>query len=141
MFSLIITIIAVFLVALLALATIYYGGSSLNKGSDSATTAEAVNKGNQIQGAFELYRADHGSLPVGTADEIKATLISSNYLKSWPEGKNSTTSQWSLINDYATLSGLSQSQCEAINQQMLGSPTIPACSATGNEGKSYCCSE
>ena len=141
MFSLILTIIAIALVAVLALATIYYGGSSLNRSSDSATTSEALNKGNQIQGAFELYRADHGTLPVGTADEIKATLISSNYLQSWPEAKSSSASQWSLINDYATLSGLTQSQCESINQQMLGSTTIPACSAAGNEGKSYCCSE
>lgn len=139
MFSLIITIIAIVLVTVLVIATIYYGGSALTKSSDSANSAEVLNKGNQIQGAFELYRADHGSLPVGTADEIKATLISSSYLKSWPNAKNS--SQWGLINDYATLSGLTQSQCETINQQMLGSPTIPACSATGNEGKSYCCSE
>lgn len=140
MFSLIITIIAIALVAILAVVTIYYGGSALNKSSDSTVTAETVNKGNQIQGAFELYRADHGSLPVGTADEIKQTLINSNYLKDWPAAKNSN-SQWGLINDYATLSGLSQSQCEAINQQMLGSTTIPACSASGNEGRSYCCSE
>lgn len=140
MFSLIITIIAIALVAVLAIATIYYGGTAMNRSSDTTVAAEALNKGNQIQGAFELYRADHGSLPVGTADEIKQVLISSNYLKNWPESK-SNTSQWSLINDYATLSGLSQSQCESINLQMLGSTTIPACSATGNEGKSYCCSE
>lgn len=139
MFSLIITIIAIALVAALVLATVYYGGNALNKSSDSANSAEVLNKGNQIQGAFELYRADHGHLPVGTADEIKSVLISSEYLKSWPSAKSS--SQWGLINDYATLSGLTQSQCESINQQMLGSPTIPACSATGNEGKSYCCSE
>ena len=40
MFSLIITIISIALVAALALATIYYGGSAFNKSSATATASK-----------------------------------------------------------------------------------------------------
>lgn len=58
MFSLIITIISIALVAALALATIYYGGSAFNKGSAGAKASQLINEGQQVNGAVAIYLAD-----------------------------------------------------------------------------------
>lgn len=79
MFSLIITIISIALVAALALATLYYGGNSFNKGSAAAKATEIVNQSEQLRGAMALYRVDHGTWPL-TLNE----LVAKNYLKAIP---------------------------------------------------------
>lgn len=84
MFSLIITIVAIALVAILALATLYYGGSAFNKSSVRAQATRAITHGQQLQGAQDMFRADFGRWP--TREE----LLGSNdrgfiYLRSWPE--------------------------------------------------------
>lgn len=89
MFSLIITIVAIALVAALALATIYYGGAAFNKGVATATATRAISQGQQIQGAMDLYRADFGEWPT------KEQILGANargfvYLRSWPEGPAQT---------------------------------------------------
>lgn len=66
MFSLIITIISIALVAALALATLYYGGSAFNKGSAGATAARLINEGQQLNGAIQVLRADIASNSVAT---------------------------------------------------------------------------
>lgn len=58
MFSLIITIISIALVAALALATIYYGGTAFNKGSAEAKASQLINEGQQINGAKTMQNAD-----------------------------------------------------------------------------------
>lgn len=79
MFSLIITIISIALVAALALATLYYGGSSFNKGAASAKATEILNQAQQLKGAMAVYRADHGKWATNL-DE----LVAKGYLKSIP---------------------------------------------------------
>jgi hypothetical protein len=59
MFSLIITIISIALVALLAVATIYYGGSAFTRGGDGATAARLINEGQQLNGARVLAQVDN----------------------------------------------------------------------------------
>lgn len=85
MFSLIITIISIALVAALALATIYYGGSAFTRGGDAARAAQLINEGQQINGAFTLARADvqagGGTVPATLAD-----LVAANYLSQAPNG-------------------------------------------------------
>lgn len=66
MFSLIITIISIALVAALALATIYYGGSAFNKGSAEARASQLINEGQQLNGAVALAKADFASGERGT---------------------------------------------------------------------------
>lgn len=74
MFSLIITIISIALVAALALATIYYGGTAFNKGSAAAVASQLINEGQQINGAVALYRADAAQgLDFATAFDTKVT--------------------------------------------------------------------
>lgn len=90
MFSLIITIISIALVAALALATIYYGGSAFNRGSDSAKASQIINEGQQINGAAQMALADvaAGSFtaPTGTV----ADLATGNYLATLPADFNTT---------------------------------------------------
>jgi type II secretory pathway pseudopilin PulG len=79
MFSLIITIISIALVAALALATLYYGGSSWTRGNAAASAATLTNQGQQIRGAMELYYSKNSAYPA-TLDE----LVTGEYLKTVP---------------------------------------------------------
>lgn len=58
MFSLIISIISIALVAALAAATVYFGGAAFNKGASGADASTFINAGQQIAGAFTLADTD-----------------------------------------------------------------------------------
>lgn len=139
MFSLIITIISIGLVAVLALATLYYGGESFMKGHREADNARIIQEGAQISGAFELYKTDNnGDLPAGTAAQIQQQLLDKGYLKSWPGAK------WDLKTDYAVREVASVEQCVALNKKMgYTSATVPSCSAMASTfpGKTLCCTD
>lgn len=143
MFALIVTIIAIALVAALALASIYYGGTAFNRSKDEVIITSAINVGNQVKGAFELYRTDHdNTLPVGTEEEIKQQMLDKNYVSSWPQSEKSNGSevQWGLEEHYATISNISAAQCLAINKK-LGLDLVPACTETQYIGRNYCCTQ
>jgi hypothetical protein len=57
MFSLIITIISIALVAALALATLYYGGDAFNQGRAGAEASKLINEGQQLNAAVQLSKA------------------------------------------------------------------------------------
>lgn len=80
MFSLIITVVSIALVAALALATLYYGRAVAEDGVSSAKAVRVVNAGEQVMGALSLYYAEHGSYPP-TLD----ALVSDHYLRTMPE--------------------------------------------------------
>ena len=63
MFSLIITIISVALVAALALATLYYGGDAYEAGQAKAEAAKLRNQGQQLVAAAEFYYLQKGEWP------------------------------------------------------------------------------
>ena len=79
MFSLIITIISIALVAALALATLYYGGAAFNKSAATADATKLLNQSTQLRGAAELYKADTGEYPLSLDD-----MVAQNYLSSIP---------------------------------------------------------
>lgn len=133
MFSLIITIISIALVAALALATIFYGGQIFQNSKEKTATMQTLQQGTQITGALELYKADHGSIAAGTSAEIQATLLTEDYLKSWP------SDSWQLQNGYAVQTGLTLESCTAINAKM-GISSVPTCNDPAFAGKSFCCS-
>ena len=87
MFSLIISIIAIALVAALALASIYYGGSAFQEGSADAEASTVVNQGQQVQGAVTLADVDEFTV----ADED--SLVTGNYLKEVPSVRSKS---WAL---------------------------------------------
>jgi hypothetical protein len=76
MFSLIITIISIALVAALALATIYYGGSAFRQGGDAALAAQYINEGQQLSGAAAIVEANGGAV------STQAALVTAKGLQS-----------------------------------------------------------
>jgi hypothetical protein len=81
MSNLIITVIAIGLVALLALAGAYYGGSYLRNMHANADAAAFLNVGNQTAEAWRAYRDDHnGVAPLAWSD-----LVNGGYLMSIPQ--------------------------------------------------------
>ena len=79
MFSLIVTIIAITLVAGLTIATLYYGGSSFLEGSTRTAAATLLNQGAQIAGSTMLYSTDQQTVPTRPSD-----LVAQHYLKELP---------------------------------------------------------
>ena len=80
MFSLIITIISIALVAALAVATIYYGGSAFTQGTAKANASAFVAAGQQVNGALALSANDNG----GARAADTAALVTSKYLAAAP---------------------------------------------------------
>ena len=96
MFQLIVAVISIALVAALAIASIYYGGSAFSSSSLRANVVTLVNGGQQIAGAQALYKTDKG---VGTA--YIATLTP-EYLSAKPgvsviADATGTSAGWSLL--------------------------------------------
>lgn len=79
MFSLIITIISIALVAALALTTLYYGGAAFNQGAARAEASKILLQGQQLLGASDLYFTDNRVWPAAIAD-----LVTGGYLKQIP---------------------------------------------------------
>jgi len=110
MFSLIITIISIALVAALAVASVYYGGAQFSQGTAKAQAAPLVSQAQQIAGANTLYANDNG----GTlATDVEADLVAGGYLSGVPavnDKVRATGAQWTLsgrmvlldLNDNAT---------------------------------------
>lgn len=134
MFSLIIVIISIALVAALALATLYYGGDLVGDGQARAQATKVIQESNQITGALELYKADNGAYPNGTSEQIEQTLLAGSYLKQIPSG------EWNFETNFAVRSDLSEESCQSINSKM-GINTIPLCSDTSYNNRSVCCLE
>lgn len=82
MFSLIITIISIALVAALALATLYYGGDAFNRGSAAAVASQLINEGQQVNGAYAIAQADAAA--GGTAVTTWGGLVTGEYLSQLP---------------------------------------------------------
>lgn len=83
MFSLIITIISIALVAALAIATIYFGGSSFLTGGVKATATTLVNQGAQIAAAGTLAVSQGKGWPAGDGPIFEGAQYGT-YLSSMP---------------------------------------------------------
>jgi hypothetical protein len=95
MFSLIVTIMAIALVAALALATLYYGGAAFNVSADRATATSLINQGEQLIAAATLYRIDKGVAPASLS-----ALVAEGYLQSVPvppTGVSHAQNEFSLV--------------------------------------------
>ena len=133
MFSLIITIISIALVAALALATLYYGGAAFNKSAATADATKLISQSQQLQGAAELYKADTGAYPVSMAD-----LVAQNYLKSIPVaaaqpepaalmGSAHAAQPWVMVlSGYPVfaLAPITEAVCKSVNLQSYGQAGI-----------------
>lgn len=79
MFSLIVTVISIALVAALAAATLYFGGDAMAKGDAAARAAQILIQGQQVLSAADLFKADTGRWPNSMEE-----LVASEHLKQVP---------------------------------------------------------
>lgn len=132
MFSLILVIISIALVAALTVAVIYYGGDAFSEGRATADAARLINSGQQIAGAVQMYRSDHGSAPA------ELTLLTSNngqYLNALPEGN------W-IAGASSVLASVSEAKCKELNRRLgFKLETIPSCSDPQYTTMSVCCAD
>lgn len=140
MFSLIVTIIAIALVAALAIATIYYGGSSFLQGKARADAATFVNAAQQLSGANSLYANTEG----GTFADNTSVLVSEHYIKAEPD---ISINGWSLVGVAVEGDAPNAEVCAEINKlagiSALDTPeevdAAPANWADLTDGAPYAC--
>jgi len=89
MFQLIAAVIAIFLLGLLVLAAMYYGGGAHSDAKIRADYAGNMNTGSQIEGALRLYFNDHAMYPPSNLEneELLQFLVDNKYLKEVPAGE------------------------------------------------------
>lgn len=75
MFQLIVAVISIALVAALALASIYYGGSAFNQGQLKAQVTTLINQAQQIVGANTLYKTDNGGSNAASVAALVPTYL------------------------------------------------------------------
>lgn len=118
MFSLIITIISIALVAALAVATIYFGGDAFNQGSARAAAATLVNQASQISGANTLYFLDEQTYAaVADGDSVD---LAPDYLASVPSPGNAASGAWTVAGGTdasVTIDGVTPAVCDQVNIQ------------------------
>ena len=112
MFSLIISIISIALVAALALASIYYGGEAFNKGTSDADASTIINQGQQLQAAMTVANVDRNAAVTSIA-----TLTDQNYLQEIPAFEGVEWAEINAVGDpYAVVAVvLKDDVCDAIN--------------------------
>ena len=119
MFQLIVSVIAIALVAILAAASIYYGGSAFTSSSTKGIVAQLINGGEQISGSEALYQANTGTTS-GASDfsDLVPTYLTS--LPVLPAGAG----PWVNTGTAATATGINSTVCAAV--------TAPATCSAGN---------
>lgn len=140
MFSLIITIISVALVAALALATLYYGGEAFNRGRAQAQVAKVKNQAQQLLAASVLYKLNHGRYPLAVADMVP------EYLETIPVAQVSAVSaafaaeDWTMVTPgepVFVLATESTEVCQGINESAYGSPGVLTEALTDTQVQCY----
>ena len=90
MFQLIVSVIAIALVAILAAASIYYGGSAFTSSNTKGAVAALINSGEQIAGANALYKVDN------TVGATTMTALEPVYLAGDPTPPKFASGAWSI---------------------------------------------
>ncbi|WP_019583809.1 hypothetical protein [Thioalkalivibrio sp. ALE16] len=112
MFSLIITIISIALVAALAVATLYFGGSAFTEGTTQANASGVINQAQQIGGASTLYTVRNA----GDHPEDVEILATEDYLSSIPALAANIGGSWAMGDEgFVSNVILSEAVCGAIN--------------------------
>lgn len=136
MFNLIISIIAIVLVVVLTLATMYHGGDTVTRGREEAEVAQAVNEIGQIKAALTAYQAHEGSVPESMNDLLPG------YLSSAPAGWGLETPNTLMFEarnfKYGTVED-NRNACNEVNNKLGHSyATPPACDSL-EKGFYGCC--
>jgi len=123
MFSLITVIFSIALVVVLALATLYFGGKSMAKGSAKAAAAAIINQASQIASAGALAEASGKGWPIGTL------VFSRDLLESTPippaaayiAGESPSAGDWvyldAKVHAFGLRAKISKEACFELNKQ------------------------
>jgi type II secretory pathway pseudopilin PulG len=122
MFQLIVSVIAIALVAILAAASIYYGGSAFSSSTAKGNVAALINAGQQISGANTLYKVDTAT---SGASDIN-TLVTYNYLSAVPMKPKFAVGSWTVSGGVASID-----VSDASNVQVCGEVANQGGSNTG----------
>ena len=112
MFNLIISIIAIALVVVLAVASLYYGGESFSKGRIETEAARYRNEATQIAGAATMFKARGNSIDSNFTLQV---LLDDNFLRELPSGWEPGTGIVKHVLDSAEPG--SESICYTANKQ------------------------
>jgi hypothetical protein len=99
MFQLIVSVIAIALVAILAAASIYYGGSAFTSSNTKGAVAALINSGEQISGANALYKVDN------TVDAGTLAALEPVYLAGDPTAPKFASGNWTITAAVAAVGG------------------------------------
>ena len=103
MSNLIVSVIAIALVAAMVLAATYYGGASWNTYQAEARASKLLNEAEQIVGTVAYYRVVKNEMP-STLEQMTVTdSYGENFLSDVPEGGKydpATGTQWKFVGDY-----------------------------------------
>lgn len=119
MFNLIITVISIALIAALSLASIYYGGDNMSKGTARSNAATLVNQGQQLNGASALFRNDNGGTDVAAIND----LVTGGYLASVPAAPaNIGAVGWAIDSTHGLFTNeiTSRAVCDEVQKQANG---------------------
>lgn len=132
MFSLIITIISIALVAGLAIATMYFGGGAFLQGKPDAEAAKYINEGQQISAAIRLFQTEkHGELPQDLRGDLTPV-----YLKQVPE----SGVDWDIATNAIIKPVEDTTTCERINTRAgMADPTPIPCDEVPTDLTYFCC--
>jgi len=86
MFNLIVAVISIALIAAMAAASIFYGGSAFGSGTAQAQASTLVNNGQQVSGAQQLYMIDNSGNRSNDIDVLTPT-----YLQALPTAPSNAT--------------------------------------------------
>ena len=84
MFNLIVAVFSVVLIAVLALAAIYYSGDAVSVRAIDAEYARLANGASQVKGAFEMHNVKEGAYPQAPDTEGYFNALTSNGYMSTP---------------------------------------------------------
>lgn len=137
MFNLIVAVISIALIAVMAVASIYYGGESFAESSARAEAATIISQALQIDGAADLFKinnlgsmviSDQPSCDNGTlSDCALRRLVDQGYLSAAPNAPTGVifpSTSWSISDDgsaafmiFTTDAGVAGKICEQIEVQ------------------------
>lgn len=130
MFSLVVSIIGILLVAVLSAAAIYYMGDSTHSAKSTGDLARVINEASQIHGAVLLREQDKPGVPLTAMTQ----LLDEKYLVSAP------SSDWNISPVGMIRPVTSIEQCMEFNKRHGYSlETPPSCSDEAYVRSRVCC--
>lgn len=146
MFQLIVAVISIALIAALAGASIFYGGSAFSGSTAKANVTSLINQAQQIAGAGSLFATDHaGAKPTNIATD----LVANSYLQAAPTPSSiASAGAWDItddgklafvaINDEAVVAACAEVAKQNGNQAQVVDATFDATSTTVVTGQFNC---